>query len=230
MIIALMRRAPLIFLCALFLGACSQAHNDPVARGRAWFASYECKKCHRVGREGGTLGPDLSFVGFRKSPEFLETWLKDPHSWKNGVSMPNFYFQEPVRKDLVAYLSSLKGEEYGDKRPWRDAGGAAQGELIYKHAGCVTCHGKGGEGGYPNNNVVGGLIPPVKLAADGFSRTELIAKISEGVRHPGKADPAGAEPLLYMPKWSEALAPEEIAAVADYLLSLKPAAAGGDEW
>ena len=52
---------------AAFLVACCKAHNDPVARGKAYFESYQCAKCHQVGAAGAYLGPDLTLVGYRKS-------------------------------------------------------------------------------------------------------------------------------------------------------------------
>lgn len=222
----------LILAVPVLLSSCAKSHSDPVLRGRAVFASYDCKKCHAVGGVGGTLGPDLTFVGFRKSPEFLDVWLKDPRAWKADVSMPNFYFKDEVRRDLVAYLASLQGDAYlTGARPWASIEDpVARGKEIYTRVGCVSCHNKDGKGGYPNNNAVGGLVPPLQLVADGFSKDELIQKIMEGVLHPASADPAQPAPLLYMPAWEKKLNKEEVAAVADYLLSLKPKGAGGEDW
>ena len=225
----------LLVSVALGFSACAKEHNDPVARGRAVFASYDCKKCHTVDGKGGSLGPDLTFVGFRKTPAFLDVWLKDPHAWKADVSMPNFHFQDGIRADLVAYLATLQGDAYlKGAKPW-DAAELAEdpikkGAEIYKRVGCITCHNKAGKGGYPNNNTVGGKVPALEAVADGFSPDELLKKISDGVAHPGKSDPAGADPLLYMPKWSDKLSAEEIKAVAAYLISLKPKAASKDDW
>lgn len=224
-----------LLVAVLGLSACAKSHSDPVARGRAVFASYDCKKCHKVAGAGGTLGPDLTYVGFRKSPEFLDVWLKDPRAWKADVSMPNFYFKDNVRADLVAYLASLKGEGYAaGAKPW-DAPELAgdpvkRGEVLFKTVGCITCHNKDGKGGYPNNNAVGGLVPALQLVADGFSRDELVTKIMEGVAHPASADPAQPAPLLAMPAWEKALNKEEVGAVADYLMSLKPKGASDGDW
>lgn len=225
-----------LLLVAVVLGfsACAKSHSDPVARGRAVFASYDCKKCHTVAGVGGALGPDLTLVGFRKTPEFLDIWLKDPGAWKADVSMPNFHFSDGVRADLVAYLSTLQGQAYleGGAKPWAAIEGDSlkRGEEIYKRVGCTTCHNKAGKGGYPNVNAVGGRIPTLELVADGFSKEELVKKILEGVAHPAKADPAGPDPLLSMPAWEKKLNKEEIEAVADYLISLKPKGAKDGDW
>lgn len=226
----------LALLPLALLASCQVFHkDDPIARGKAVFEAYNCQLCHTVGGQGGTLGPDLTFVGFRKEAAFLDAWLKDPHAWKKHVSMPNFRLADRMRADLVAYLASLDGSAYlNGRKPWDEKAfhedSVARGREIYSRVGCVTCHGKDGSGGYPNNNVVGGLIPALKSVADGYSREELIDRIRKGVRHPAMADPEGPEPLLYMPRWEAKLKAEEIEAVADYLLSLKPAGGGGDAW
>ena len=87
-----------------------------------------------------------------------------------------------------------------------------------------------GVGGYPNNNVVGGVIPSINGVADTYSRDELIHKLRIGVRHPAMADPSGEEPLLYMPRWEAKLLREEIEDLADYLISLGGSSSGGGEW
>lgn len=215
-----------------------QPSNDPVERGRAFFASYDCKKCHTVAGVGGSLGPDLTFVGFRKTPAFLDLWLKDPHAWKPDVSMPDFYFEPEVRSDLVAYLGTLQGQGYLEmsQRPW-DAPEFAhdpvkRGAEIYRLAGCITCHNKDGKGGYPNPNAMGGVVPALTKVAEGYSQEELVRKISEGVLHPTRSDPDGPDPYLYMPEWDKKLKKDEIEAVAAYLLSLEPrtASASKDAW
>ena len=205
---------------AFLAAACAKGGpSAPEQKGRGVYAAYDCKRCHRIGAEGGDTGPDLTFAGFRKSPEFLAVWLKDPAAWQPNTLMPNFSLSEEARGQLAAYLGALKGEGY---RPWDSLEPAKRGAEIYRRAGCVTCHGEGGKGGYTNLNAIGGRVPAVAKAREGFTREELIKRIADGVAHPVKADPAGPEPLLKMPSWKEALKPSEIEAVADYVLSLAP--------
>ncbi len=216
-----------LFLAFLFLLSACGKPKDPAVRGQAYFVGLGCITCHRVGnRGGGQAGPDLTFVGFRKSPEWLDRWLKDPSAWKAGTSMPNFKLTDEVRGDLVAYLSSLKGELYiQGPKPW-DApdvkdDSIKRGEVLFNKVGCVGCHGSQGAGGYPNNNVVGGKIPSLTFAADGYSKEEMHKRIADGK----KSDPADASqpaPLIYMPRWEEKLTADEIDAVVDYVMSLRP--------
>jgi mono/diheme cytochrome c family protein len=209
--------------------------SSEAAEGRANFTGYGCNTCHRVGGEGGVLGPDLTYVGFRKSPEWLDLWLKNPHGWKKNTVMPNFYLNDRTRKSLVAYLSSLKGEAYKNgKEPWNAPELASdpvkRGETIFEHVGCTGCHAKGGKGGYPNNNVVGGQIPSLTMVADGYSKEELKDKLRKGVPESAKADANGPAPMIHMPAWGEVLKEDELDALVEYLYSLRPPKAAGDEW
>jgi mono/diheme cytochrome c family protein len=228
----------LVILALVGLAACQNA-KDPVARGEAYFNGLGCIKCHAIGDKGVNWGPNLTLIGFRKSPQWLDMWLKNPHAWRKETVMPAFNLKDDVRSDLVAYLSAQKGQAWGDKdqRPWNTAEakalpGAQRGELLFSKAGCVACHAQGGRGGYPNNNVVGGQIPSLLKVSEGYTKDELIAKIRGGVI-PSPADPSQPAPMVYMPKWGDQLSDEEIGAVADYLISLGKgpgAAPKKDEW
>lgn len=207
--------------------------QSPVERGEAFFKGFGCVNCHRVGSEGGTYGPDLTLVGFRKNSRWLDTWLKNPHAWRNGTVMPNFHLPEQVRSSLVEYLSSLKGQDFAGKRPWDEPGlgkdPVKQGEVIFEKAGCTACHSQKGAGGYPNNNVIGGLIPPLTFVADGYSKPELKDRIAKGVV-PEPADPSLPPPMIQMPAWKEVLRDDELDALVEYLYSIRPSVAGEEQW
>ncbi len=223
-----------VFSISAFIGCTgssantSSANASPAAMGKVYFNGYGCVKCHAVGGKGGTYGPDLTMVGFRKSAKWIDTWLKSPHKWRQKTVMPNFHLPDEVRDDVVAYLSAQKGQAWGPVRPWASLKGhpIKEGAEIYKLVGCVTCHGEGGLGGYPNNNVVGGLIPPLNTVAAGYTKNELINRIKNGLTSTPE-DPTKPLPLLKMPEWGKELDKNELTAVADYLISLDPKAAAG---
>ncbi|NNN06648.1 MAG: cytochrome c [Elusimicrobia bacterium] len=226
------RRLSFSLILAAALSACARQPqlDDPVARGQRDFQGLGCIKCHQIGGEGHAWGPDLTLVGFRKQPAWLDLWLKNPHAWNAKTIMPNFNLRDDTRADLVAYLSAQKGQAW-TVYPWRTAQAKAlpsveRGKLIFNMAGCVACHGQDGFGGYPNNNVVGGLIPSLTNVSDGYGRADLHAKIQYG-QISSPADPSKPKPLIYMPKWGDQLKPDEIDAVGDYLFSLKPKPAPG---
>jgi mono/diheme cytochrome c family protein len=221
------RSIALVVLCsAAAVGAwASHGGGDAAKRGKGYFDGFGCNRCHTIAGEGGEYGPDLTYIGFRKSKDWLDLWLKDPHGWKASTVMPNLHLSEPVRASLVAYLSSLKGDAYRLSPPWNKAEHRAdsvkRGETLFNKAGCVGCHGRAGVGGNPNNNVAGNKIPTLTLVADGFSRDEIISKVKIGVPKSAKEDPSGPDPMLNMPAWGQVLKDDEIESLADYLLSLK---------
>jgi putative heme-binding domain-containing protein len=48
------------------------------SRGKALVESSGCFACHRIGDRGSRLGPDLSNIGGRRTPERLQQALVDP--------------------------------------------------------------------------------------------------------------------------------------------------------
>jgi len=226
------RLSAIFFVLPLF--ACQTNPRTQAEIGKGYFRGMGCYKCHRIGNEGASVGPDLTLVGFRKTPQWIDLWLKDPVSWKKNTVMPRFYFKDNVRAALVAYLSSLKGQDWNDKYPWNESGllsdPVKRGEVIFNRAGCVACHGKAGKGGYPNNNVVGDKIPSLTLVADGYSKAELKEKIRKGVPKPNKNDPNGPEPMVSMPSWGQILKEDELGAVVEYLYSLRPSVPKSEQW
>jgi mono/diheme cytochrome c family protein len=226
------RWLPLALIFVAALSACSRQPDltDPVARGERDFRGIGCAKCHMIGDVGNEWGPNLTLIGFRKSPEWLDLWLKNPHSWNMKTVMPNFNLSDATRADLVAYLSTQKGQSWA-VYPWRTPEIAAlpaaeRGKFIFNKAGCVACHGQFGNGGYPNNNVAGGLIPSLTKVSEGYSKAELHSKIQLGAFSLPN-DPSQPKALIYMPKWGDQLKPAEIDDLVEYLFSLMPHAAAG---
>ena len=207
------------------LAGCQRA-TDPVARGREYFHAFGCVRCHAIGATGAHYGPDLSYIGFRKTAAWLDLWLGNPHAWKGHTVMPNLHLPESVRKDLVAFLAEQKGEAFArDGKPWEAPALAKdpikRGETIFLHAGCVGCHGIAGVGGNPNNNVVGGEIPSLRGVRDRYNAEELVEKIRLG-SIPGAANPHKPAPMVRMPVWGKVLLPAEMKALAAYLVTLDP--------
>jgi putative heme-binding domain-containing protein len=59
------------------LAALAQGSGDP-ARGRSLVESNACFDCHRIDQRGSRVGPDLSDIGTRRTPERLQQALLDP--------------------------------------------------------------------------------------------------------------------------------------------------------
>jgi len=207
------------------LAGCAGPPKDPVQLGKAYFTGFDCIKCHRIGDTGGTRGPDLTLIGFRKSRAWLDIWLKSPPAWRHDTTMPSYYLKDDVRAAILEYLAVQKGQAFEGRFPWDapelKADHVARGRLIFEKAGCYACHGKDGQGGYPNNNVQGDRIPPVATVGETYTKEELREKITLGVK-PQRKDPNGPEPLIVMPPWGQALGQSEVDDLVEYLFSLAP--------
>ena len=221
-------------LLAAALTACSQSAPTGTSTGKALFTQAGCAACHKIGSEGSAVGPDLTLLGFRHSAAWLELWLKNPGAWKPDTLMPNTRLPEPALKVLVDYLAGLQGQDWPKgERPWdaislKDP--VARGRVIYARAGCVGCHGIAGTGGFPNPHAKGGMVPAVNKSSEGYSKTELIAKIRKGVSFPQHEDPKSLGPMIRMPSWGEKLDDSELDAVASYLLTLSPSKNNKSDW
>jgi len=72
--------------------------------GQDLIKRLNCQGCHTLAGQGGKLGPNLSRVGQRLSPEAIKKQLVSPQG-----GMPNFAHLKPEELDaVVTYLSGLK--------------------------------------------------------------------------------------------------------------------------
>jgi putative heme-binding domain-containing protein len=55
----------------------AQSTGDPT-RGKALVESSACFDCHRIDQRGSRLGPDLSDIGTRRTPDRIQDALLDP--------------------------------------------------------------------------------------------------------------------------------------------------------
>jgi ubiquinol-cytochrome c reductase cytochrome b subunit len=88
------------------------ASLDPalVAKGKTLFANNGCAGCHKVGGQGGAVGPPLDGVGTRQPDlDWQIRHLKDPGAVVKGSTMPPFkQLSDSDLKALATYLLSLK--------------------------------------------------------------------------------------------------------------------------
>ena len=60
-------------------GLLEKATGDP-SSGRLVYQKSGCGNCHRIGKEGGSLGPDLTDIGRRRGLKFLAESLTTPEA------------------------------------------------------------------------------------------------------------------------------------------------------
>ena len=201
-------------LAAACLLRAAALHAD---EGAARFDAAGCRACHRLGPHGGDSGPDLTLVGFRRPRTWIANWLKSPRVWKPGTKMPDQGLSDADRGALADFLSTQKGQAWGEERPWMSLPAAERGRAIYVRAGCIACHGAAGRGGHPNPGAHGDIIPALAPLMGTYTYDELKAKIKYGVTPDGHD---GLTPVVGMPAWKNILSEDELDALTKYLLSL----------
>lgn len=75
---------------------------------RLYSSKYGCNACHRVGEEGGIVGPALDRAGFRLNPTWVYRWVKYPQGMKPETRMPTLGLSDRDAKAVTMYLTTLK--------------------------------------------------------------------------------------------------------------------------
>jgi mono/diheme cytochrome c family protein len=110
-----------------------------------------CLGCHRLGGEGGRIGPDLSSLRTRLQADFVYQIISDPQAVMPETVMPkvemppatldllvNYLMQQDEPRDTSSYFSLI---DY----PPQFHQDLEQGERLYVEY-CASCHGINGDG------------------------------------------------------------------------------------
>ncbi|MFZ5469503.1 MAG: c-type cytochrome [Myxococcota bacterium] len=145
---------------------CSKCHTDEVSlphadtysNGRKLVAEIGCYGCHPIDTfaEAPKLGPTLTDLRQKTTPEFLATWIAYPKAFRPRTKMPNFWpealdVQHRVREGseeakertedvekIAAYL--WKSSRTEALPPIPVAGDAERGKKLVQSVGCRACH------------------------------------------------------------------------------------------
>jgi nitric oxide reductase subunit C len=80
-----------------------------VLKGKNIYNQYRCDVCHRIGGQGGVIGPDLSRVGAKRDAQWLSNVIKNPKSITPSTQMPAYpQLTEDELQALVGFLAGLK--------------------------------------------------------------------------------------------------------------------------
>lgn len=80
------------------------------SKGAMLFWNNRCKECHTINGKGGSSGPNLTYVGGKRSRDYIVQQIKDPKSHNPNTDMPSFRdkLTDQEISDLADYLSDLK--------------------------------------------------------------------------------------------------------------------------
>ena len=76
--------------------------------GKSLFKKLGCTSCHKIGDQGGKVGPELTHVGSRLNGPWIFRFIKNPQRIMKNVKMPNFGLSDDNALKLTHYLLSLK--------------------------------------------------------------------------------------------------------------------------
>ncbi len=202
--------------------------GNPAEKGEQLFKSYDCFACHRIGSKGRFIGPNLTWLGRRKSVEWEKNWLKNPPAYKPDTFMPDFGLTPGEIEALAAFVTSQQGQRNSEVKKWEenvifflDSRPREIGEMFYRRFGCDGCHGRRGESGYRNPNAAPKeQMPRLTRVARKMDKAQLTDWLMSGHR-PQRLATEGSEPLS-CPDWKGAVTGDEAGYIYDFLLSIAP--------
>lgn len=198
-------------------------------KGRLLFEDYDCKACHRVGSEGRFIGPDLTWIGIRKTQTWEKVWLADPGDFKPDTFMPNFHIPVKGIEALAAFLHGQQGQQNAESQNWEFRtnfflGNSAKerGELVFKRFGCWACHGENASGGIKNPNMAPDeMMPPLKKVTNDYTKEEFLARLQKKTMAERLINNRPAPPF-FCPDYGNYMDKSELDDLYAYLQSFAP--------
>lgn len=119
---------------------------DPAA-GASLYGQSFCASCHAIQNAagnivGGDLGPELTGVGSKVKPVWLQSWLRNPHHYAPGTSMPQYRWTDQQLALLTGFLGSKTNPDF-TASVHLDAATPEQiahGRKLVSEYGCAVCH------------------------------------------------------------------------------------------
>jgi cytochrome c1 len=120
--------------------------SDPAA-GASLYGESFCASCHAAQNAagnmvGGYVGPELTKVGSKVKPEWLQAWLQNPRNYDSGTAMPHYRFNDGQVATLSTFLLAktdsdlLANVHLGAATPEQ----IAHGKRLVSDYGCASCH------------------------------------------------------------------------------------------
>jgi mono/diheme cytochrome c family protein len=199
----------------------SEAKVDAAA-GASLYGQSFCASCHSAQNAagnlvGGDLAPELTRIGNKVKPEWLEAWLNSPHGYDPGTSMPRYRWTGQQVALVKAFLMSKADSDFL-ANVHLDTATAKQimhGRLLVTEFGCAACHEIGGtkkpENFAPELSRIGSK-PVVQLVFIPGMQHTLPDYIAGKIRQPRAIGPGSR-----MPEY--AFTPEQIDALTTALLA-----------
>ena len=175
-----------------------------------------CLGCHRLGGDGGRVGPDLSQVSRRLQAGYINKIIRSPqavskHGGMPKVAMPekhraliiNYMIQQHIKSEPAPRASLVENEPSFFQR--------AEGVKALYEKNCASCHGLKGDGEGFN----AAFLPtkPTSFADAGHMRTRPDDTLFDGIYAGGYI----LNKSHTMPPWGKTLTTQEIRALVQYI-------------
>jgi mono/diheme cytochrome c family protein len=202
---------------------------DLADQGELRFRQMFCSTCHslavtRAGETkliGGDIGPELTKVGSKVSPDWLAAWLRDPQGYLPHSKMPRYQWSDEDLYKVTQYITTqLTDSDLLADLPQLGASTPEEiqlGRRLFVDKGCASCHAIEGVSPQrdlgPDLSALGGK--DVSQLSFGESKVprNLIAYIQAKIQNPLSVNPAARMPLYR-------LSPTDLDAVTTAVLSM----------
>lgn len=178
-----------------------------------------CLGCHRLGDEGGRIGPDLSSLKTRLQPDFVYQIVRDPQAVVPGIVMPKVEMPPATLNLIVDYLlqqekprSDAAYSSLVDNPPrfYQDRERPESQYVKY----CAACHGMDGNGDGYNARYL--PVQPTQHADSSYMAGRPDDTLFDGVFAGGYILNKSAR----MPPWGFTLPRDDIRGLVAYLREL----------
>lgn len=201
-----------------------------IAQGELRFRQMFCSTCHslavtRAGETkliGGDIGPELTKVGSKVTPDWLIAWLRDPPGYLPHTRMPRYGWSDEDLYKVSQYIAGkLTDSDLLASVP--QLGQPTEQEIqlgrrLFLEKGCASCHSIEGLNPQkdfgPDLSAIGGKnASELEFGSAKIPRT-LVAYIQAKLQDPSSVNPAARMPQY---NWN----PSDLDAVTTALLSMK---------
>ncbi len=169
---------------------------EPELKGQVLIEELNCAACHSGDASMAARSkkaPRLSEVGSRVNPNYLESFIRDPHGTKPGTPMPDLLARLgeaeriQVAASLAHFLLSLKKNDFALQAP--DAVAAEHGRRLFHSRGCAACHSPRDEKGTE-------LLPKSSVPLGALEKKYSFKSLVDFLRQPHASRPSGRMPDL----------------------------------
>lgn len=205
-----------------------------VSQGEVRFKQMFCSTCHslavtRAGETkliGGDIGPELTKVGSKVSPDWLVAWLRDPQGYLPHTRMSRYGWSDEDLYKVTQYITTkLTDSDLLANVPQVGAPTEEEvdlGKRLFQEKGCASCHSIAGLNPQrdfgPDLSALGAKNASELEFGKAAIPHNLVSYIQAKLRDPVSVNPAARMPQY---NWNQA----DLDAVTTALLSMKGAPA-----